>query len=265
LKKKDTRGNSNHPSNNNNGNLDRENYQQQPFDRIYNAKDNSIVSGIKMSSYDSSVAYNAISNPVSKKNIDINESINESNKMLGNCGLDESENTAKIDDFKLRGEFQTCEECTIAKVGQSNVNKDWKGGSQILGQRLHYDISSVIDSSYGGSKFWALIVDDYTDFCWSIFLKNKSDLKEKMFSMLTDLSIAGIDVKYIRCEDSGENKSFYNSCSEKGFKVKFEFSGPRTPQRNGKVERKFQTFYGRISAMLNNAGLKNGVRSGGLV
>jgi hypothetical protein len=35
-----------------------------------------------------------------------------------------------------------------------------------------------------------------------------------------------------------------------------------TPQRNGKVERKFQTLYGRIRAMLNDAGLENDVRSG---
>ena len=42
----------------------------------------------------------------------------------------------------------------------------------------------------------------------------------------------------------------------------FEFSGPRTPQRNGKVERKFQTFYGRIRATLNCAGLKDRVRHG---
>jgi hypothetical protein len=44
--------------------------------------------------------------------------------------------------------------------------------------------------------------------------------------------------------------------------IKFEFSGPRTPQRNGKVERKFQTLYGRICAMLNDAGLEDDVRSG---
>jgi hypothetical protein len=44
--------------------------------------------------------------------------------------------------------------------------------------------------------------------------------------------------------------------------VKFEFSGPQTPQRNGKVERKFQTFFGRISAMLNSAGVKDQLRSG---
>jgi len=188
--------------------------------------------------------------------------INEFHKILGHCGSDRLEKTAKIHNFKLCGEFQTCEECAIAKGRQKNINKEWKGGSQVPGERLYLDISSVRDASYGGSKFWALIVDDYTDFCWSIFLKNKSDLKDKMFSLLTDLHIAGIDVKYIRCDDSGENKSFHNACRDKGFKIKFEFSGPRTPQRNGKVERKFQTFYGRIRAMLNNAGLKNGVRSG---
>jgi hypothetical protein len=47
-----------------------------------------------------------------------------------------------------------------------------------------------------------------------------------------------------------------------GLKIKFEFSGPMTPQRNGKVERKFQTFYGKIRASLNCAGLKDELRSG---
>ena len=41
----------------------------------------------------------------------------------------------------------------------------------------------------------------------------------------------------------------------KSFGVKFEFSGPRTPQWNVKVKRKFQTCYGKISSMLNCARL----------
>jgi hypothetical protein len=130
------------------------------------------------------------------------------------------------------------------------------------GERLYIDISSIKNESFGGSKFWVLIVDDYTDYCWSLFLKHKADLKDKMFKLLTDLKIAGIVVKYIRCDDSGENKSFYNACRSNGYLIKFEFSGPRTPQRNGKVERKFQTLYGRIRAMLNDAGLEDDVRSG---
>jgi hypothetical protein len=46
----------------------------------------------------------------------------------------------------------------------------------------------------------------------------------------------------------------------KSFGIKFEFSGPKTPQRNGKVERKFQTLYGRIWAMLNVAYLEGELR-----
>jgi hypothetical protein len=44
--------------------------------------------------------------------------------------------------------------------------------------------------------------------------------------------------------------------------VKFKFSGPRTPQRNGKVEQKFQTLYGRIRAMFNDAGIEGNFRKG---
>ena len=44
--------------------------------------------------------------------------------------------------------------------------------------------------------------------------------------------------------------------------IQFKYSGPRTPQRNGRVERKLQTLFGRVRAMLNGAGLKDGVRTG---
>jgi hypothetical protein len=47
----------------------------------------------------------------------------------------------------------------------------------------------------------------------------------------------------------------------KSFGVKFEFSGPRTPQRNGTVERKFQTFYGMVRSILNGADLIGDLRS----
>jgi hypothetical protein len=47
----------------------------------------------------------------------------------------------------------------------------------------------------------------------------------------------------------------------KSFGVKFEFSGPRTSQRNGKIERNFHTFYGRIRSMLNGTGLTGDLRN----
>jgi hypothetical protein len=94
-----------------------------------------------------------------------------------------------------------------------------------------------------------------------LFLKRKSDLKEKVKTLLTDLHIAGLNVRFIRCDDAGENMSMKSDQDLKSFGVKFEFSGPRTPQRNGKVGRKFQTFFGRIQSMLNGAGLTGDLRN----
>jgi hypothetical protein len=198
-----------------------------------------------------------------KKKLDSGKSVdvNKFHEMIGHCGLDCLKKTAQVHGLKLKGDFKVCKDCAVAKARQKNLNKDWKGGSQVSGERVYLDISSIRYESYGGSCFWALLEDEYSYYCWSIFLKNKSDLKSKVMSLLTDLKIAKINVKYIRCNDSGENKALFNACQAQGYGVKFEFSGPRTPQQNGKVKRKFQTFFGRIRAILNSAGLKDHLRS----
>jgi hypothetical protein len=49
-------------------------------------------------------------------------------------------------------------------------------------------------------------------------------------TLLTDLKIADIDVKHIRCDDSGENKALFEACQAQGYGVKFEISWPRTTQ-----------------------------------
>jgi transposase InsO family protein len=114
------------------------------------------------------------------------------------------------------------------------------------GERLYINISSIKERSFGVAKFWALIVDDYSDYCWSFVMKNKSDLKTRIKTLLKDLKIANQIVKFIRCDDAGENMTMKNDPDIKSFGIKFEFSGLRTSQRNGKVERKFQKLYGRI-------------------
>jgi transposase InsO family protein len=140
------------------------------------------------------------------------------------------------------------------------VNKNWLGSSNLPGERLCVDISSMKERSFGGAKFWTLILDDYTDYCWSFVMENKSDIKARIKTLLTDFKIANRIVKFIRFDDADENMTMKNDPEIKTFGIKFEFSGPITPQRNGKVERKFQTLYGRIRAMLNGAGLEGELR-----
>jgi hypothetical protein len=97
------------------------------------------------------------------------------------------------------------------QTNQTRVGSN-KGGSQVLGEQLHLDTSSIEDSIYEGSKFWDSLVDNFTDFSYVIFLKNKNHLKNRMFTLLNDIKIAGIDVKIIRYDDYGYNISFYDSC-----------------------------------------------------
>ena len=68
--------------------------------------------------------------------------------------------TAKANGWDLTGKFNTCVECAIGKAKQKNINKNWTSGSKVPGERLYVDISSIKGESYGGAKFWALVVDD---------------------------------------------------------------------------------------------------------
>ncbi len=72
---------------------------------------------------------------------------------------------------------------------------------------------------------------------------------------------AGKPVKYIRCNNAGENLSFKKKIDENGMNVKFEFTAREAPQQNGKVERAFATLYGRMRAMLSLAGCDDEMKS----
>jgi hypothetical protein len=90
------------------------------------------------------------------------------------------------------------------------VNKNWLGSSNLPGERLYVDISPIKERSIGAAKFWALIVDDFTDYCWSFILRNKSDLKVKIKTLLTEIKIANPNVRFIRCDNAGENMTMKN-------------------------------------------------------
>ena len=52
-------------------------------------------------------------------------------------------------------------------------------------------------------------MDDATDYCWSFFLKAKSETAGVMVNFIKKLKdTEGITVKNIRCDNAGENKAF---------------------------------------------------------
>ncbi|MCP4746065.1 MAG: transposase family protein, partial [Desulfobacteraceae bacterium] len=109
----------------------------------------------------------------------------------------------------------------------------------------------------GEKKHWLLAVDDYSNFSWSSFLKKKNELKDHTIGLIKELKAKhGILVKIIRLDNSGENNALEKLYKQEGLGIKFEYTVPGTPQQNGRVERKFQTLYGRLRSSLLSSGIK---------
>jgi hypothetical protein len=104
---------------------------------------------------------------------------------------------------------------------------------------LHMDLFDPIAYiSIGGSKYYLVIVDDYSRFTWVFFLQEKSQTQETLKRFLRrDQSEFGLRIKNIRNDNGTEfkNSQIEGFLEEEG---KHEFSSPYTPQQNGVVERK---------------------------
>jgi hypothetical protein len=84
------------------------------------------------------------------------------------------------------------------------------------GDRIMFGISYANALSQGGNQFWLLVMDDYTNYCWSLFLPHKDDLPQVMLQWLRHVtSQYKIEVKCFRCDNAGENKSFQSLLKKK--------------------------------------------------
>ena len=178
-------------------------------------------------------------------------------------GDDMLKKTAKCYDWNLHGIMKKCEDCAKAKARRKNIAKETETKSEKPGERLCIDISSVRSTSFSGSKFWLLAVDECTSMCWSFFLKKKSELSDKMITFIKMMRSKYPDFALIvRCDNAGENLKFKENAEKEGLNITFELTAPGTPQQNGKVERMFATLFGRVRSKLNSAHLNKKLREG---
>ena len=217
------------------------------FDQIINTE-TGVVGGVYLTPY-----------PHDKLNKAID--INEMHTILGHPSEAITRQTAIKNNIKIFGVLNECHECALAKIKITKISKENHNTSITPGERICIDISSVKTTSLGGSKFWLLIMDDATRMCWSAFLKAKSEAPARVLTFIKTMRAKGYNISYIRCDNSGENESLKRECDKNILNIQFEFTGPNTPQYNGKVERRFATIYGRVRAILNEAKVTTNIRS----
>ena len=177
-------------------------------------------------------------------------------QMTGHTGEHLMKTTADYMGIKLTGKLEPCETCAQATIRQANVRK--KKEKQVPsrpGYRLFIDISSFKHESMGGKRHWLIVVDEFSDCSHNFFLKRKSDQIELLPVWIKELKAKyGIDIKYIRLDNSGENRSLKKENDKQNLGNIFEFTAPGTPQQNSVVERKIPTLMGRSRAMMLTAG-----------
>ena len=92
------------------------------------------------------------------------------------------------------------------------------------------------------------IVDDYSSFAWGNMLKRKKDQVPTLMKFVRRMKSRGTPVKFIRCDNAGENKDLQEKCmqSKDLNDIKFEYTPRDAPQYNGRIERKFAVIYSRM-------------------
>ena len=125
-----------------------------------------------------------------------------------------------------------CDACQMGKQTRiSFKSKNIVSTTRPL-ELLHMDLFGPSRiKSLGGNYYGFVIVDDYSRFCWTIFLANKSDTFPA-FEKFAKISQNKLNTRIItiRSDHGGEfeNDLFDKFCEKYG--INHNFSAPRTPQ-----------------------------------
>ena len=184
-------------------------------------------------------------------------SMSKFHEMTGHTGEHLLRPTANYMKLKLIGTLPSCEACEKAKIRQRNIpKKKMKKLPTSPRYRVFMDICSFKQVSRGGNRHWLVVVDEFSDYTHSFFLKRKSDQMQIMLIWIRSMSKKhNIEIKRIRLDNSGENRSLQKECDKANIGITFEFTAPGTPQQNSVVERRIPALMGRARAMLIQAGI----------
>ena len=185
--------------------------------------------------------------------------IGKFHQITGHTGEHLLKPTANYMKLKLIGRLPPCEVCAQAKIRQRNIpKKKMKKLPSRPGYRVFMDICSFKQVSRGGNRHLLIVVDEFSDCTHSFFLNKKSDQIKIMPMWIKGIAKKyKIEIKMIRLDNSGENRSLQKECDKQNLGIMFESTAPGTPQQNSIAERRIPTLMGRARAMLIQAGLES--------
>nr|GEU98006.1 retrovirus-related Pol polyprotein from transposon TNT 1-94 [Tanacetum cinerariifolium] len=134
---------------------------------------------------------------------------------------------------------QLCSSCEVSKAKRSSfktkVVPSSKGRQNLLPMNL---CGPMRVASINGKKYILVIIDDYSRYTWTLFLRSKDETLEVLKYFLTMIKQnLQASVIFVRTDKGTEflNKTLHTFFKEEG--IEHQTSTPRTPKQNGIVER----------------------------
>ncbi|MBW0482598.1 hypothetical protein O181_022313 [Austropuccinia psidii MF-1] len=149
---------------------------------------------------------------------------------MNNVDMKKLINTTKVSNI--------CEECIKGKMTKLPFKHSFKTTDNVL-ENIHLDLCGPFQTpSLAGSRYFLIIVDQFSGYITTKFLKNKNDSFNNFrnFCLLAE-NLHSTKIKNITTDGGGEfaNKSFKNHCTNSG--INHIISPPYTPQHNPFAER----------------------------
>nr|GEY71084.1 retrovirus-related Pol polyprotein from transposon TNT 1-94 [Tanacetum cinerariifolium] len=159
---------------------------------------------------------------------------------------------------KLKFDQHFSDACKFGKQAHaSHKAKNIVSATRCL-ELLHTDLfGPSIVQSYEGNRYTLVIVDDYSRYTWTRFLKDKIKAFDQIDKFSNKIqNQLGCTIVSIRTDDIREYDNevkFKEFCNANG--ITHNFSAPRTPESNGLVKRKNRTLQEMSRTMLNEQSL----------
>ncbi|GJX37382.1 retrovirus-related pol polyprotein from transposon TNT 1-94 [Tanacetum coccineum] len=146
-----------------------------------------------------------------------------------------------------------CSSCEVSKAKRSSFKSKTVPSSKGRLNLLHMDLCGPMRvASINGKKYILVIVDDYSRYTWTLFLRSKDETPEVLKDFLTmiqrNLQAPVISVRTDRGTEF-LNKTLNAFFKEEG--IEHQTSTPRTPEQNGVVERRNRTLVEAARTMLS--------------
>nr|GEW22295.1 hypothetical protein [Tanacetum cinerariifolium] len=151
--------------------------------------------------------------------------------------------------------YHLCSSCELGKAKRNSFQTKTTPSSKRRLQRLHMDLCGPMRvASINGKKYVLIIVDEYSRYTWTRFLRSKDETHEVLIDFLR-LVQRGLhaQVRTIRTDKGTKflNKTLHAYFAAEG--INHQTSVVRTPEQNGIVEKQNCTLVEAARTMLSAA------------